>query len=65
MSQSQTLICSRDSPLNIKTLISVLFIDATIDPLCKLFFEQLFGSDVIKYVYMFVIYHETLLLNCN
>ena len=65
MPQFQTLICSRDSPLNRKTLIFVMFIDATIDPLCKLFFEQRFGSDVIKYVYMFVIYHETLLLNCN
>ena len=65
MPQFQTLICSRDSPLNRKTLIFVVFIDATIDPLCKLFFEQRFGSDVIKYVYMFVIYHETLLLNCN
>ena len=42
-----------------------MFIDATIDPLCKLFFEQRFGSYVIKYVYMFVIHHETLLLNCN
>ena len=65
MSQSQTLICSRDSPLNRKTSISVLFIDATIDPFTKLFFEQRFGSDVIKYVHMFVIHHETLLLNCN
>ena len=42
-----------------------MFIDATIDPLCKLFFEQRFGSDFIKYVYMFGIDHETLLLNWN
>ena len=40
-----------------------MFIDATIDPLCKLFFEQRFGSYVIKYVYMFVIHHEFLLVN--
>ena len=65
MPQFQTLICPCDSPLNKKTLIFVMFIDATIDPLCKLFFEQRFGSYVIKYVYMFVIHHETLLLNCN
>ena len=42
-----------------------MFVDAAIDPLCKLFFEQRFGSYVIKYVYMFVIHQETLLLNCN
>ena len=65
MSQFQTLICSRDSPLNRKTLIFVVFIDAAIDRICKLFFEQRFGSYVIKYVYMFVIHYETLLLNCN
>ena len=65
MSQFQTLIFSRDSPLNRKTLIFVVLIDATIDPLCKLFYEQCFGSYVIKYVYMFAIHHETLLLNCN
>ena len=35
------------------------------DPLCKLFFEQLFDSYVINYVYMFVIHNETLLVNCN
>ena len=61
----QTLICLRDSPLNRKTLILAVFIDANIDPLCKLFFEQCFGNDVIKYVYKFVIYHETFPLNCN
>ena len=65
MPQFQTLICSRDSPLNRKTLIFVVFTDATIDSLCKLFFEQRFGSYVIKYAYMFVIHHETLLLNFN
>ena len=65
MPQFQTLICSRESPLNRKTLIFVMFIDAAIDPLCKLFFERRFGSDIIKYVYMFVIHHETLFLNCN
>ena len=42
-----------------------MFTDATIDSLCKLFFEQRFGSYVIKYAYMFVIHHETLLLNFN
>ena len=42
-----------------------MFIDGTIDPLCKLLFEQRFGSDIIKYVYMFVIHHENFLLNCN
>ena len=65
MPQFQTLICLRDSTLNRKNLIFVIFIDATIDPLCKLYFEQRFGSYVKKYVYMFVIHHETLLLNCN
>ena len=65
MSQFQTLTCLRVSPLNRKTLIFVVFINATIDRLRKLFFEQRFGSYVIKYVYMFVIHHETLLLNCN
>ena len=65
MPQFQTLISSCDSPRNRKILIFVMFIDATIDPLCKLFFEQRFGSDFIKCVYMFVIYHETLLFNCN
>ena len=65
MPQFQTLICSRDSPLNRKTLIFVMFIDGTIDPLCKLLFEQRFGSDIIKCVYMFVIHHENFLLNCN
>ena len=65
MSQFQTLICSRDSPLNRKTLIFVVFIDATIDSLCKLFFEQRFSSYVIKYVYLFLSHHETLLLNYN
>ena len=65
MSQFQTLICLHDSPLDRKTLVFFVFIDATTDPLCKLFFEQRFGSYVIKYVYMFLICHETLLLNCN
>ena len=35
MFQFQTLIRSRDSPLNIQTLISVVFIDATM-PLLEL-----------------------------
>ena len=65
MPQFQTLICSRESPLNRKILIFVMFIDAAIDPLCKLFLARRFGNYVIKYVYMFLIHHETLLLNCN
>ena len=35
------------------------------DLLCKLFFEQRYGSCVINYVYMFVTHHENLILICN
>ena len=42
MFQFQTLIRLRDSPLQRKSLIFVVFIDATIDPLCKLLFWTTF-----------------------